>query len=72
MLMSMLPDDWKQKSTTNKRRLYMISKLILALVFVALFSLAGGFVALAAWDVPVTQTPVEKVIDNSRFLEKSS
>lgn len=50
----------------------MISKLIIGLVFVALFSLAGGFAVLAAWDVPVIQTPVEKAIDNNRFLEKSS
>lgn len=50
----------------------MISRLILALVFVALVSLAGGFVALAAWDVPVKQVPVEKALDNTQFLEKSS
>lgn len=50
----------------------MISKLVMALVFVALFSIAVGFVVLAAWDVPVNQTPVEKALDNSSFLEKSS
>lgn len=50
----------------------MMTKLILGLVFVALFSLAGGFAVLAVWDVPVDQMQVEKAIDNSRFLEKSS
>jgi len=50
----------------------MLSRLVLVLVMVALISAAGGFVVLAAWDVPVTQTPVEKALDNSRFLEKSS
>lgn len=49
----------------------MISRLIMVLVLVALVIAAGGFVALAAWDVPVTQTQVEKSLDNSRFLEKT-
>jgi hypothetical protein len=49
----------------------MISKLVLALVMLGLVSFAFGFVALAAWDVPVNQAPVEKAIDNSRFLAKS-
>lgn len=50
----------------------MISKLVLALVVVAFVLSTFGFVALAAWDVPVKQAPVEKALDNSRFLEKSS
>lgn len=50
----------------------MMSKLVMALVFVAFVAVAGGFVALAAWDVPVAQTPVEKTLDASHFLQKSS
>jgi len=50
----------------------MLSRLVLALVLVALLFIAGGFVALAAWDVPVTQTPVEKTLDTAHFLEKST
>ncbi len=46
----------------------MISRLIMALMFVALVAVAGGFVALAAWDVPVSQTPVEKTLDAAHYL----
>ena len=50
----------------------MISKLLTALVLLAFIGFAGGFVALAAWDVPVVTTPVEKTLDNSKFLSKNS
>lgn len=50
----------------------MMSKLVMALVFVAFLAVSGGFVALAAWDVPVEQAPVVKTLDNSHFLQKSS
>ena len=50
----------------------MLSKLITALVVMALVFVAGGFVVLASWDVPVKQTPVEKALDTSKFLEKGS
>ena len=46
----------------------MISRLIMALMFVALVAVAGGFVALAAWDVSVSQTPVEKTLDAALYL----
>jgi len=61
-----------EKASATKKKKEMISKLVLGLVFVALFCLASGFAVLVAWDVPVNQTQVEKAIDNSRFLEKSS
>ena len=61
------------KSSAEQKKVWtMLSRIVLALVFVALLSISGGFVVLAAWDVPVTQTPVEKALDNSNFLEKSS
>lgn len=50
----------------------MLSRLFLGLVFVALVTAAGAFVVLAAWDVPVKQTTVEKALDNTQFLEKST
>lgn len=50
----------------------MISKLITALFLLVVVVSAVGFVALAAWDVPVNQAPVEKALENSRFLSKSS
>lgn len=50
----------------------MISKLLLALLVVMSVGIAGGFVVLASWDVPVKQTPVQKALDNSSFLEKST
>jgi hypothetical protein len=50
----------------------MLSRLITALLVVVLVGVAGGFVVLASWDVPVKQTPVEKPLDNSHFLEKNT
>lgn len=50
----------------------MFSKLITALVVMAFIGAAGGFVVLASWDVPVEQTPVEKALDTSKYLEKST
>lgn len=49
-----------------------MSKLVMALVFVGIVAITVGFVALAAWDVPVAQTPVVKTLDSSTFLQKSS
>ncbi len=49
----------------------MISKLLVALVFLAFVLGAGGFVVLAAWDVPVAEAPIEKTLENSKFLEKN-
>ena len=66
MLLNMLQDGANQTSI-NMREPTM-SKLIMALMFVALVAVAGGFVALAAWDVPVSQTPVEKTLDAARYL----
>lgn len=50
----------------------MISKLLTILFVVVLIGFAGSFVVLASWDVPVRQTPVEKALDNSHFLEKNT
>jgi hypothetical protein len=50
----------------------MLSKLLGALLVVVFVGIAGGFVVLASWDVPVRQTPVQKALDNSHFLEKST
>jgi hypothetical protein len=50
----------------------MISKLLTILFVVVLIGFAGSFVVLASWDVPVKQIPVEKALDNSRFLEKNT
>jgi len=50
----------------------MLSKFVFALMFLAFVFIAGGFVALAAWDVPVQQAPVEKTLDTAHFLEKST
>jgi hypothetical protein len=57
---------------SKRKRETMLSKLITALVVMALVFVAGGFVVLASWDVPVKQTPVEKALDTRQFLEKSS
>jgi len=50
----------------------MLSKLLTALAVIAFVGVAGGFVVLASWDVPVKQIPVEKALDNSHFLEKNT
>ena len=49
----------------------MLSKLVTALLVVIFVGVAGGFVVLASWDVPVKQMPVEKTLDTSHFLEKT-
>ncbi len=49
----------------------MISKLLGSLVLLAFIAAIGGFAVLAAWDVPVQQTQVEKTLDTSHFLQKS-
>ncbi len=55
-----------------KQREPTMQKFIAALVFAAFLISAGGFVVLAVWDVPVAETPVEKTLENSRFLEKNT
>jgi hypothetical protein len=49
----------------------MISKILFSLVALSLVVAIGGFAVLAAWDVPVQQTKVEKTLDTSAFLQKS-
>lgn len=48
-----------------------MSKLLTSLVFLALIFAAGGFAVLAVWDVPVTQTTVEKTLDSGTFLNRN-
>lgn len=50
----------------------MIYKLLISLVFIAVLAGIGGFIALSVWDVPVEQKTVEKSVDSSKLLEKSS
>ena len=66
MLQDMLQDGANQ--TSINMREHFMSKLIMALMFVVLVAVTGGFVALAAWDVPVSQTPVEKTLDAAHYL----
>lgn len=47
-------------------------KLIVPLLFLALVLSIGGFAVLAAWDMPVVEAPVEKTLENTRFLEKNT
>lgn len=49
----------------------MISRLLLSLVLLTFLAAAAGFAALAMWDVPVTQTPVDKVLESGKFVQKS-
>lgn len=48
----------------------MMSKLLLSVVLLVVALVFGGFVVLAAWDVPVSQTQTEKTLDNEQFLQK--
>lgn len=50
----------------------MISKLLVFVVLLAFLVTAGGFAVLAAWDVSVVESPVEKMLDNTKYLEKST
>jgi len=59
-------------STTKRETVTMLSKLLAVLFVVVIIGFAGSFVVLASWDVPVRQTPVEKALDNSHFLEKNT
>lgn len=45
----------------------MIARLLITLIFIVMLIVAGGFAVLAAWDVPVKQEPVEKILDSSKF-----
>lgn len=49
----------------------LMSRIIKALILLTFICITGGFVALALWDVPVKETPVEKTLDNSGFLAKA-
>ncbi|MFN7113588.1 MAG: hypothetical protein ACK4PK_04435 [Alphaproteobacteria bacterium] len=49
-----------------------MSKLLTSLVFLAFVFAAGGFAVLAVWDVSVPQTPVEKTLDSSAFLNRNT
>jgi len=50
----------------------MITRIVISLVLLACITVAGGFIVLAVWDVPVTQKTVEQPVDTSKFLEKKS
>ena len=51
---------------------YMLQKLLISFVLLALVTAAVGFVVLAVWDVPVAKKGIEKSVDTSRFLQKKS
>lgn len=46
----------------------MVARLLIALTFIVILVVAGGFAVLAAWDIPVRQEPVEKILDSSKYL----
>jgi hypothetical protein len=48
----------------------MAARITMISIFLGLFLVIGGFAVLAAWDVPVEQTIVEKTLDQSRFLNQ--
>lgn len=50
----------------------MISRLLFSFVILSLLTVAGGFIVLAVWDVPVKQELVEKPVNTSEFLGKPS
>lgn len=45
-----------------------MTKLAIAFVIMVAILTVGGFAVLAAWDVSVKQEPVEKMLDNHKFL----
>lgn len=47
----------------------MISRLLIGVVFLALAVTVGGFIVMAAWDVPVAQKHVEKQLETSPALD---
>ena len=49
----------------------MATRIVFITVILGLFVVVGGFVALAAWDVQIEQTKVEKTLDQNRFLNKN-
>ncbi len=56
-----------------RRRLEpMVQKLLISFTLLALVTIAGGFVVLAVWDVPVAKKGIEKPVDTSKFLQKKS
>ena len=57
--------------STKKGHDKMVAKMLIGLVFLVVFVAIGGFVVLAAWDMPVEQTTVEKTLDHNRFLKDS-
>jgi len=50
----------------------MIQKLLISLLLLVFIIVAGGFVVLAVWDVPIAKKEIEKPVDTSRVLEKKS
>lgn len=50
----------------------MLRKLLVSITFLGLIAAAGGLVVLAFWDVPVPQQSIEKPLETSKFLKKSS
>jgi hypothetical protein len=61
-----------RRTDIKKIEAEMLSKLLTSLVLLALVAAVGGFVLLAFWDVPVEQLLVEKTLDSTRFLQKST
>jgi len=50
----------------------MVQKLLISSILLALVLIAGGFVVLAVWDVPVAKKGIEKPVDTSKYLQKKS
>jgi hypothetical protein len=50
----------------------MVQKLLISIMLLAFVVVAGGFIALAVWDVPVAKKGIEKTVDTSKYLQKKS
>jgi hypothetical protein len=48
----------------------MVQKLLISFMLLAFIMVAGGFVVLAVWDIPVAKKGIEKTVDTSKFLQK--
>ena len=46
-----------------------MAKILLAALALVIIILAGGFVALAVWDIPAPAQHVEHVIPDARFAK---
>lgn len=49
----------------------MVQKLLISTMLLALILVAGGFVVLAVWDVPMAKKGIVKTVDTSKYLKKS-